>query len=397
MKHTYTIFEAYKEKAESKLNAVQKKAEKLNIPFSYAIENERIEEFSIRENSVDKIKLKVFDFVVIGETVVIGGYKILAYTEAVNGENIIYLIDDTAVIPKEYYTRIYCDHCKSAKNYKYSYLLENVETKEIIQVGKTCMKLYIDFYNVDAVIGFYDNLKGLNIDEYNEDMIYSMGSGYRYFSIADTLNYTIQAVEKYGYIKECNSKNTANLVSDCLCPNTKEKIVAEFKIDASLKSRVDEIIKYYTDVEDKGNSYLHNLKVLFKTDYFSGKFFNFIVSAVPSYYKIEARIIKAKEDEKTAKVSNYIGAVGEKITVADMSLKSVHYFDNQWGGSYLYVMTDAVGNIYTWYASTDKNIDEDSIFTIKGTVKNHTDYREAKQTVLTRCKITLQDNQAKII
>ena len=56
-------------------------------------------------------------------------------------------------------------------------------------------------------------------------------------------------------------------------------------------------------------------------------------------------------------------------------------------------MKDAAGNVYTW--KTANNIgyeDAEGVwqkpeeFTIKGTVKEHSEYRGEKQTVLTRCK-----------
>ena len=51
--------------------------------------------------------------------------------------------------------------------------------------------------------------------------------------------------------------------------------------------------------------------------------------------------------------------------------------------SYMYLMTDKDGNKYKW--STSKYFNEDEDVKLKGTVKEHAEYKGIKQTVLTRC------------
>jgi len=79
----------------------------------------------------------------------------------------------------------------------------------------------------------------------------------------------------------------------------------------------------------------------------------------------------------------YVGAVGEKITIT-ASVRATGTFETQYGITHVYTMTDASGNVLVWKTGT--RIDEGTM-TITGTVKAHSEYRGARQTELTRCKV----------
>jgi hypothetical protein len=49
-------------------------------------------------------------------------------------------------------------------------------------------------------------------------------------------------------------------------------------------------------------------------------------------------------------------------------------------------MKDDNSNIFTWFSS-NKEFDKGSIVTLKATIKEHREYNEVKQTVLTRCTL----------
>lgn len=103
----------------------------------------------------------------------------------------------------------------------------------------------------------------------------------------------------------------------------------------------------------------------------------------------------AKRNQKDS-VSGYLGNVGDKIEV-EVTLKCTTYWDTDFGTTYLHVMEDKDGNVLTWKTNNGsfmflpkgeeyyKYIDTDYPFTIKGKVKDHTEYKGVKQTVLTRC------------
>jgi len=81
--------------------------------------------------------------------------------------------------------------------------------------------------------------------------------------------------------------------------------------------------------------------------------------------------------------SEWIGEVGERRELSlhiDRKIEGVGYAGKT---SYLYLMSDADKNIYKWSSSCFYREGEDVTF--KATVKDHTEYKGIKQTVLTRC------------
>lgn len=113
-----------------------------------------------------------------------------------------------------------------------------------------------------------------------------------------------------------------------------------------------------------------------------------------------------------ADASQWQGETGKRITVK-ATLSVSFYWESQYGIQYMHLMKDEAGNVYKWstnspigwyeettgndyaYIDGDKkmnwhNVEEHNAetFTITGTVKEHATYKDVKQTVLTRCKVT---------
>ena len=86
-----------------------------------------------------------------------------------------------------------------------------------------------------------------------------------------------------------------------------------------------------------------------------------------------------------AGTSRYIGKVGDRLEM-DVTCKKASISQNIYGISYFYVFEDSEGNVYTWGTSA-RSLDEGVQYHLKGTVKDHTTYRNVCQTMLTRCKV----------
>lgn len=99
------------------------------------------------------------------------------------------------------------------------------------------------------------------------------------------------------------------------------------------------------------------------------------------------RIIDAKI-EALKPVSQYVGTVGERITLSATYKRCSHY-DTKFGTTFVHTLVTPEGNILVWKTSDNlPAINGDDAVTVTGTVKEHSEYRGDKQTVLTRCKIT---------
>ena len=102
------------------------------------------------------------------------------------------------------------------------------------------------------------------------------------------------------------------------------------------------------------------------------------------------------------KPSDYIGAVGDKISMEVTLIRKgsyeVRYAPGMWGTNSVnvYTFADADGNLIVWKTSSyiDMNqgdkytpIQEGDRVVITGKVKEQSEYKGEKQTILTRCKV----------
>lgn len=106
-------------------------------------------------------------------------------------------------------------------------------------------------------------------------------------------------------------------------------------------------------------------------------------------------------------MSNHIGSVGSKVS-AEVKLVNIFQYEDfkfsYYGTThYTYIMHDAEGNVLVWKTTSslifdyidDKGnyqcdvIRKGDTMLIEGKVKDHSEYKGTKQTVLTRCKFSL--------
>ena len=87
----------------------------------------------------------------------------------------------------------------------------------------------------------------------------------------------------------------------------------------------------------------------------------------------------------------YIGTVGERIKIEAKYIRSaswdVRFAGGMWGTAtqYLHTFHDKSGNVLVWKTSSPIGVSEGTDLTLAGTVKEHSEYKGQKQTVLTRC------------
>lgn len=97
--------------------------------------------------------------------------------------------------------------------------------------------------------------------------------------------------------------------------------------------------------------------------------------------------------EKKA-ISQHVGQIGDKLD-EDVILEKRAWFSvpsfynrNALETRYIYTFRDAKGNALIWKTSSGTSAENGERVHLKGTIKEHNEYDEEKQTVLTRCKVT---------
>lgn len=102
---------------------------------------------------------------------------------------------------------------------------------------------------------------------------------------------------------------------------------------------------------------------------------------------------KLKTDEQVRKVvesltyepsvSEFQGNIGDRIEI-ELTVNKAIRLDGYYGPSTMHVMSDADGNVFVWTTGS-KSWSEGSVKKVRGTIKDHKEYKNTKQTILTRC------------
>ena len=83
----------------------------------------------------------------------------------------------------------------------------------------------------------------------------------------------------------------------------------------------------------------------------------------------------------------YVSEKGKRIEF-EAHVVGVYGSEGFYGHTDIVKFRDAEGNLFTWFASGYTGLNREDRMSIKGTVKQHDEYRGVKQTILTRCKFT---------
>lgn len=315
----------------------------------------------------------------------INGWSFVATIEHTPNGNIIRCIDSSleSLIPNKYLTcGPECEHCHRVRNRKDTYLVYNEETKEFKQVGKTCL---FDFTNgltpetceaFASVFNYCESCEEFDEDEFLGGFSNSIDYG---FSNNDVKKYAYSLVKKFGY--ESNGKSSAKL-EQCLFKGSNN----EYDVVKASDEDIEAVDEFAQSIDDESVGYMRNAKLAWLNSYASYRDFALICSFVSTYFRNIERITKEKHNRES---SNYIGNIGDKITINVEKMRALytkkHYYGyNNVAYTVVYEITDDNGNIFIWSSS---NVIEDGVKKLSGTVKDHKEYKGIKQTVLTRCKV----------
>ena len=429
---TYMIPEENVENLEKKFNAAARKIRKINPELEptmtkgdHTIVLVRKVEFrpcdcrseaTVKKIPYEarKVELKIPDEAVFAENNWAFGGSV--EPSGVDGKNFVNVNlsgkDLGFVVPSKYFTAnsCTCDYCKTNRKRNKTYLVVNQETGEWKQLGKECLKLFVTGINVDAIATFESFIKEIeDVANPSDEFFYNRRA--KFVEVQRALELAQAATKMFGFVATRDNAGNHNIFStknivqakilkEMGCPSDllnidsseREKInLAAMKLTAYLTTAEEDIsndvIALRETVEElPDEQYYNNLKTILANEYVPLDKLGLLASApkaISRYYESKKM---QEEKEKLAKSSNYIGEVGEKISVNFVSGREVACCETQFGLLHIYEFKDANGNTVIWKSSSSKDIPESG--TVTGTVKAHEEYNGVKQTIILRAKIT---------
>ena len=388
----YKIWKCLIDEVEKELQKVEKKCKKHNCNFTY----------NIIEEVTEEVNGTTFTFVVIevDGKAVINDYELIAITDFTENGNIIHALNDNEVPTRFRTTENYCEHCNSRRKRKQLFILKNINTNEYKQVGKSCVKLYTD--GVDAT-RYLEMMECYHLLEEYNDMIpnnYMEYTNYKpMIKVEDVLNATIVFNEKIGYLS-ANGYNdvTTKYLVRCLLRKEIEYInrllkgrfgveIDEDDIDKDRAELINNIIEYYSDLEDNSD-FIHNVKTLLKNKYIESNMVGYICYLPKGYERAMNKVEEQKMKQNINDSADYFGEVGKRYKGIKVdNIKELTNYMTDYGITTIYEIISN-GNIFIWKSS--KSFDNDFLKTVKTmdmTIKNHSEYKGIKQNNVTRCKL----------
>jgi hypothetical protein len=299
-----------------------------------------------------------------------------------------------------------CDFCKSNRDRNNTYIVINQETDEIKQVGGQCLQKYIG-NEAKKLAKFYFSIMPYFLESFDDEQFGEGGGGFRrgstVFDVDSVLPAAVAITRQVGgYKKADDSMSTAMLVKMVLdlipLPDSRYADASYIANIRSLydtgknptqadKDKATKIIEWFNNLPDdqKDSAYMASLESIIQSDMVSVRSIGILCSIVSAYDRAMSQQASTSAASQQ-KVSNHVGSVGAKIPQTKVEVVYTAIKDSTYGEYQLVKMVDDSGNVYTWFNTGAKRLDNNAQYNITGTVKKHDSFNNVKSTVLTRVK-----------
>lgn len=387
---TYEIYEGNMERLSKKLTTISNKCAKYGCEFHFEELGETFR--SVKDEDSGEIRTARFITVDVSGKAQISNWEFIATIEHSKPINIIRSFQPEVEIPEHFYTvDTYCEHCKTRRYRKDTYIVRNTETGEFKQVGKSCLRDFTGGLSAEQVASYISWFDEVIKGEYVEPGFKS------YDSTEEVLQFAVESVRLYGFTKT-EACAGADSTRDVVCEQLHRYGRYSYRItrdgfDPDHKGNAEKTKAIMAWVESLPEQfgYISNLKATMARSYCERRDIGIICSAVASYNReMEYQDRKAVQ-RKQASNSQWVGNEGDRIELHNLQVRLLTSWETMYGVTYLYKFIDEQGNTLTWktgkWLGVTDEITPDLRISLKGTIKKHSEFNHELQTELTRCKM----------
>jgi len=340
------------------------------------------------------------------------------------------------LVPNDLTDSSHCDHCNSKRFRNKTIFVKNTDTNEIKRVGGSCIRYYLG-YDYERILKIITQLNLFN-DNFGrpgggwDDDEWFGGFGGRYdpeneiVDVKEVVSYFFWFVTNKGYTskaaadrwnakvgydgsqKESTSQSIADYLRYIYVPpiggfgseskdamDRWQREADEYK--EALKNAPKgyfQKVKKFINANYKENNFLINSRNFFNSGGIKIRSLRFVVSACSMFWGMKLAEDRKNEKTKEFKKSNFVGEVGEKTPLENLTIQNISGFEGSFGWTNIYRMTDEKGNIYTKFGTINPrfitkdspvtDISKGAVVSFTAEIKKHDTYKETKQTTLGR-------------
>lgn len=334
-----------------------------------------------------------------GDDIKLAGWQLLGVLDHTTGATIVKVVPGQAV-PTQYFTAsCFCDHCSTQRRRNETFIVKH-DDGNIKQIGRQCLK---DFLGTDphARLWMYETIASL-VDELqnNDEAFGGLGGAPWIEDVEEIITVALAWTSKHGYVSQKMAaeheflQTTKSIVMDYLFGNNSQKEINELREEinelreaAGISEKVSKIIEWAQAKVDaeQTSEFWHNIGVFLQTKSVATKFFGYLV-CLPTLYAKE--MDELAERAKEVRVNEHAGVLGARGAFNNLKVVRTYKSEGFYGVTTIVTFNDAEGRTFVWFASGSHDYETGETFNVKATVKDHSEYKGTKQTIITRAKLT---------
>lgn len=315
--------------------------------------------------------VEVQDVSIDGDVIACGVYTLLARLEHMDGGNVVTLYNGAEMRPEWASMPARCQHCGGAHGQKKTFILSDAHGN-FVQVGSTCLH---DFSGLDPqLVGILHDMRAALLLEDVSARDFSARPVDPVFNTVDALAHAVRVLRLQGYVRSGEHGENRAIIRDAMRANERASAVDV--------ARAQDMAAYIANMDDASAcaAGLSDVRALVLSRYCAARHMGYVAFAPVAY----ARHIERENERAAARsASEYIGSVGERVTLDIASADVITTIPGQYGVTTVYKLVDVSGNVCIWFASGSL---PDGAQRVKATIKGHNERDGVKQTMLTRVK-----------
>jgi hypothetical protein len=273
-----------------------------------------------------------------------------------------------------------CDHCGWNRRRKQTYVLYEVATGELRQIGSTCLKDYTGAHNPERVAAWAEWLEALYSDlGMGGDGEFTEGSGRIAMRTDDYLANVAAVIRENGWQPRWfksdygDSERNYNATADVAESNYFER-KPKFKIAVTDEDREEarvalEWVREDLAERDDLDEFQHNLTTYCRSDYVPKKGSGFIAYTIMARRREIEGEIKRERQAKIKRDSEWIANVGDRIKGLVWTVEFVREFESRFGVTTLTKGFTDTGNAILWFGAG--GMEQGKTYSCSATVKAH--------------------------
>jgi len=302
-----------------------------------------------------------------------------------------------------------CQYCKKSRHRSTSYVVRNDTTGEITQIGKSCLTPFLGVTPSGLwtlTLGADELLPAGDDDTYFGGRVPTLYPIRQLLAMAWAVSDGGKKFITAGQARDWEKLSTAQQALYVLnwrpigshAEEQRPYINAMCAAAAAVPDHVIDELLAAANTLDITTDYGANMAAALSGENVTSRTVGLVVSLIAVRNRILGAQAEAQANARVPVVDEWLGQPKDKLTNLDVTVQTVLYVDG-----YAYNSTDTIvvmradsGHILKWKASgAHSEIERGETYHLdRATVKEHSEYRGVKQTVVTRCKLTPIANAA---